>query len=439
MITNKTKSGILISLFTLGITGIVFFAWRKHAKYESLNQQYQQGLKIVYDRHLLFCPDATIAYCDSVLALPVITASENMSVRFTKAFTLLKLGKEPDAIKIFQQLLLQLQPGNNGQLATNSRMFLALAYLRLGERNNCLLNHSNGSCIFPLQGNGIYTDPGMSEKAISLYQEILKLDSNDLESRWLLNIAYMTIGQYPSKIPAPWLIPGLDADDSSYHVRAFKDLAGSLKLNGAKNRSGGTVIDDLDNDGYLDIVTSSWGLEDGMHYFKNNADGTFTDVSEKSGLSKIKGGLNLIQADYNNDGYVDIFVLRGAWMGEFGKQPNTLLKNNGDGTFSDVTISSGLLSFHPTQTATWADFNNDGWLDLFIGNETTSGEYPHPSELYISNQDGSFTDVAGQAGCQFTGFMKGVIAGDYNRDGYPDIFISMLDNGKILLKNNAAH
>ena len=67
-----------------------------------------------------------------------------------------------------------------------------------------------------------------------------------------------------------------------------------------------------------------------------------------SGLSAIKGGLNIIQADYNNDGYLDILVLRGAWLGEFGKQPNSLLRNNGDGTFTDVTIESGLLSFHPT-------------------------------------------------------------------------------------------
>jgi FG-GAP-like repeat len=79
---------------------------------------------------------------------------------------------------------------------------------------------------------------------------------------------------------------------------------------------------------------------------------------------------------------------------EFGKQPNTLLKNNGDGTFEDVTVESGILSFNPTQTATWADFNNDGWIDLFIGNETTSSDFPHPSELFINNQDGTFSNMA---------------------------------------------
>ena len=110
-----------------------------------------------------------------------------------------------------------------------------------------------------------------------------------------------------------------------------------------------------------------------MRYYRNNANGTFTDISDSSGLGYLTGGLHIMQTDYNNDGFKDIFVLRGGWKGKFGKQPNSLLRNNGDGTFTDVTKESGLLSFHPSQTATWADFNNDGWLDVFIGNETTPG------------------------------------------------------------------
>ncbi len=132
-------------------------------------------------------------------------------------------------------------------------------------------------------------------------------------------------------------------------------MSSALKLNSFRSQAGGSIVDDFNNDGQLDIVVSSWDLDESMHYFKNNGDGSFTDLSESSGLSKIKGGLNIIQADYNNDGYTDIFVLRGAWLGEFGKQPNSLLRNNGDGTFTDVTAESGILSFHPTQTAVWAD------------------------------------------------------------------------------------
>jgi hypothetical protein len=201
------------------------------------------------------------------------------------------------------------------------------------------------------------------------------------------------------------------------------------------NLSGGSIIEDFNNDGYLDLITSSWSLSEGMHYWTNNSDGTFTNVSEKSGLASLNGGLNMMQTDYNNDGWKDIFVLRGAWLQEFGRQPNSLLKNNGDGTFTDVTARSGLLSFHPTGTATWADFNRDGWLDVFIGNETTSEQEFHPCELYINNGNGTFKNIAAEAGCDVAWFVKGVTSGDYNNDGFPDIFISTLNGRKVLLKN----
>ncbi len=112
-----------------------------------------------------------------------------------------------------------------------------------------------------------------------------------------------------------------------------------------------------------------------------------------------------------------------------------MLRNNGDGTFTDVTVESGILSLSPTQTAVWADVNNDGWLDLFIGNETTDSAYPHPAELFINNHDGTFEKAGEETGCLVTGFIKGVVAADYNNDGWPDLFLSMLDGRKVLLKN----
>jgi hypothetical protein len=122
-----------------------------------------------------------------------------------------------------------------------------------------------------------------------------------------------------------------------------------------------------------------------------------------------------------------------------GHQPKTLLRNNGDGSFTDVTVESGILSLNPSQAAVWADFNNDGWLDLFIGNESLPMQSVHPSELWVNNQDGTFTNVAAQAGCEMIGFMKGVTAGDYDRDGWPDIFISCRDGRKFLLRNRGEH
>ncbi len=400
---------------------------------------YQEGLKPDNNKDNPFSSGAQFTFYDSLLRVLTPNNRRFVITNYFKAVTLLELGRETEAIEIFKYVAGNAKNYGVERLGIDAKKYLALSYLRLGERNNCIMDHSSGSCIFPIKSNGVYMDPSASQKAIDAYQEILIENPDDLESRWLLNIAFMTIGIYPQKVPANFLIPALDEDTSSFKMKAFEDMAGDMGINKFRNMAGGAIVDDFDNDGYLDIITSSLSLNESMHYFKNNGDGTFTDLSEKSGLSKIKGGLNIVQADYNNDGYTDILILRGGWLGEFTKQPKTLLRNNGDGTFTDVTVESGILSFGPTQTAVWADFNNDGWLDLFIGNETdvfTKGP-PHPSELYINNHDGTFTNVAKEAGCEATAFMKGVTVADYNNDGWPDIFISDLAGKKILFKNKA--
>ena len=400
-----------------------------------LKELYQQGLKAVYDKNDPYCPEAELAFADSMLSVPTNSLRTIEITEYIKGFALMKSGDEKQAITVLEQLVDQTKTDPADKLYITALDYLALAYLRLGERNNCIANHGMESCIFPIRGSGVYSDGRATLKAIGIYQQMLSQDPGDLERRWLLNIAYMTLGEYPAKVPAAWLIKGLDGDSSTVKVRPFRDMAGQLGFGVNRNMSGGVITDDFNNDGYLDVVTSCWGLGESMHYYKNNGDGTFSDVSRASGLSAIKGGLNIIQADYNNDGYTDILVLRGAWLKELGKQPSTLLRNNGDGTFTDVTVESGILSLNPTQTAVWADVNNDGWLDLFIGNETTDSAYPHPAELFINNQDGTFEKAGDAAGCAVTGFIKGVVAADYNNDGWPDLFLSMLDGRKLLLKN----
>ncbi|MBS1659595.1 MAG: CRTAC1 family protein [Bacteroidetes bacterium] len=417
------------------LSSVTYIKVKRYYINKEATQTYKEGLKPVENKDNPFRPGAALVFYDSLERISPPDTRHAMVIQFFKAMTLMKLGQEKKVIDILSVLVERMKNNPRDRMYIEARKQLALAYLRLGERSNCISNHTSRSCIFPIAGSGVYTDPTASTSGIAIYQDILQQDSSDLESRWLLNVAYMTIGGYPGKVPAAWLIPGLDKEDSAYSIKAFTDMAGSLQLANDRSQAGGSIVDDFNNDGYLDIVTSSWDLEESMHYFRNNADGTFTDVSKESGLAGIKGGLNITQADYNNDGYTDILVLRGAWAGEFGKQPKTLLRNNGDGTFTDVTVESGILSLHPTQTATWADFNNDGWLDLFVGHETVMTQSENPSELYINNQDGTFTNVADVAGCEKIGFMKGVTSGDYNNDGWPDIFISCRDGRKFLLKN----
>ncbi|MEP7254980.1 MAG: CRTAC1 family protein [Ferruginibacter sp.] len=382
-----------------------------------------------------YASEAKIIYIDSMLPLTK-DPTANLNLVFRKANALLEAGREQDAVILFDRIATFVKD------VPQSRKFtipaLGLACIRLAERNNCINNHSPETCIMPVQGSGIQKDKAPAEKAIQLFEMALKEDSSNLDSRWLLNIAYMVTGGYPAKVPKAYLIPGLDAK-SKVNVAPFKDIAADLGLD-LKNRSGGMIIDDFNNDGNLDMISSAWGLDDPLHYYKNNGDGTFTDVSEISRINKFKGGLNICQTDYNNDGWLDIFIFRGAWQGQLVglEQPNSLIRNNGDGTFTDVTYEAGIFSTHPTQTGTWNDFNNDGWLDLFIGNETMTPDHLHPCELFINNRNGTFTDVAPAMGLKIAVYAKGVTSGDYDNDGWADIFISTLGGQKILLHNESA-
>lgn len=379
-----------------------------------------------------FSPEAILRSSDSLLNASPAT-KDVMKIKYRKAMALLQLGQEQKAIDVFQEMLAETPASEIGQ-----RKFLmkdlAMAYLRLGERTNCFHNHTAESCIFPISIAGVHQDKTGSQKAIDLYKQLLADDPEDLESRWLINIAYMTIGGYPQEVPAALLLK-VAQEDALDPVKPFIDVAANMGLN-INNQAGGSIVDDFNNDGYDDIITSSWSLKEPMHYSRNNGNGTFTDISDSSWLGALTGGLNIMQTDYNNDGFKDIFVLRGAWKGNFGREPNSLLRNNGDGTFTDVTKASGLSSIHPTQTATWADFNNDGWLDVFIGNESVfGGEDRNISELYINNKNGTFTEQAAIADCNIRDFLKGVSSGDYNNDGKADIFISTMTGQKYLFKN----
>ena len=310
---------------------------------------------------------------------------------------------------------------------------LALAWLRLGEQDNCVANPTSATCIVPISEEGWHTLEEGSRNAIRYYLRVLDRNPDNLNSRWLLNLAHMTLGEYPDGVPTRFLIPPA-AFASEFDVGRFWDVGAHLGVDVAE-LSGGALAEDFDGDGLLDLMTSSWHLQDQIRLFRNVGDGTFVDVTDEAALTGITGGLNLQQADYNNDGLPDVFVLRGAWMGEDGLWPNSLLRNNGDGTFTDVTSRVGLGSRHPTQTAVWSDFDLDGWLDLFVGNETR-GERDHPAELFMSNGDGTFREVADVAGVAAVGFIKGVDAGDVDNDGRPDLYVSRLGQPNLLFHND---
>jgi len=309
----------------------------------------------------------------------------------------------------------------------------ALCYLRMGEQQNCCSNHNPDSCIFPIHGEGIHTKPRGSRDAIAVLTDMLTKRPGDLRARWLLNIAYSTLGEYPSKVPPGFLIePKYFASD--YDIKPFPDVAEAVGLD-VDTLAGGLVLEDFDGDGFLDVMVSAWGSHDQMRFFHNNGNGTFTERTEQAGLVGEMGGLSMISCDYNNDGKVDVLVMRGAWLSSEGHYPMSLLRNNGDGTFTDVTEQAGLMRFFPSQAAVWFDFDGDGWLDLFIGNESAGGDNK-PCELYHNNHDGTFTECAAAVGLDKVGFFKGVVSADYNHDGRPDLLLSRRDGPPVLFRND---
>jgi hypothetical protein len=232
--------------------------------------------------------------------------------------------------------------------------------------------------------------------------------------KWLLNVAYMTVGKYPANVPPKYLLPAL-LFESKEDVGRFLDVAPEAGLN-LFEMAGGLIVEDFENNGLFDVATSSFDMCAPMHFFHNNGDGTFTDKAAEAGVSDQLGALNMIQTDYNNDGCLDILMLRGAWEVP---QRKSLLRNNCNGTFTDVTVASGLANVATvTQAGVWADINNDGLLDLFVGNENG------PSQLFLNKGDGTFEDISHSAGVDSVAYTKGVVAADYDGDGYVDFYVS---------------
>lgn len=301
------------------------------------------------------------------------------------------------------------------------------AYLHLSEmENDVYKKHSDFGIFPPPNPKAGYPKQDESKIALQYFTDYLKQFPNDLEVRWLLNLAYVTIGKYPDGVPKEYVIP-LENLKSKEDIGRFIDVAPAAKID-IMREAGGVIVDDFDNDGLLDIMLTSMGSCDPMHFFHNNGDGTFTDRTKEAGLTDQIGALNMIQADYNNDGCLDILVLRGGW--EY-PQRRSLLRNNCNGTFTDVTDEAGLGEIVTgANSAKWADIDNDGYLDLFIANENL------PSMLFHNKGDGTFEDISRSSGIDKTAFSKGVTAADYDHDGLMDFYVSNFDGPNYLWHNN---
>ena len=178
--------------------------------------------------------------------------------------------------------------------------------------------------------------------------------------------------------------------------------------------------------GLLDIVVTCHDPTEAMAFYRNRGDGTFEDRTVQAGIRDQLGGLVCYQADFDNDGRLDVFIPRGAWF-DYPIRP-TLLHNNGAGGFTDVTREAGLLDPVNSNAAAWGDFDNDGWIDLFVACERQQ------NRLYRNRGDGCFDQVAAAAGVEGepSRRAKGCTWLDYDNDGFPDLFVNNLeDTGRL--------
>lgn len=209
----------------------------------------------------------------------------------------------------------------------------------------------------------------------------------------------------------------------------------------------GCAFLDYDNDGWMDIYLVNSGPSDFFTpstplknaLFRNNRDGTFTDVTDKAGVAGGKFGMGVAAADYDGDGNIDLYITN------YGS--NILYRNNGNGTFTDVTDKAGVAAPGWSTCATWFDYDNDAKLDLFVSSfvfydksqnplctdPTLQRRYycvprlfkPQPSRLFHNNGDGTFQDVSRESGIAGSpGKSFGAVATDVNNDGLMDLFVA---------------
>ena len=262
----------------------------------------------------------------------------------------------------------------------------------------------------------------------------------------------------PPALPIESVIHFTDVTDrAGIHFTHTNGASGEFHL--IETLGAGGAFLDYNNDGYLDIYLINSAAPSML--FRNNADGTFTDVTAAAAASNAESyGHGVACGDYDNDGYVDIYVTN------FGA--NRLYHNNGDGTFTDVTTESGTGDTRWSSSATFFDYNNDGYLDLYVVNYVTyrlDGSAPScfertafgvaekvrgychpkhfegaPDRLYRNNGDGTFTDVTQLAnirdpGGMFLGKGLGVVAADFDADGNTDLYVANDDTPNYLFYN----
>ena len=233
----------------------------------------------------------------------------------------------------------------------------------------------------------------------------------------------MTLGEHPDKVDPRFRLSLDRFCNSEFDIGKFRDIGHLVGVN-RFNQAGGAIMDDFDNDGLLDLVVTCCDPTEPMAFYRNKGDGTFEDRTEAAGLTGQLGGLYCVQTDYNNDGHMDIFIPRGAWL-PYPMRPS-LLRNNGDGTFTDVT--RGGRAARPGQLHR----RRLGRLrQRRLARPVRLLRAASPTACIATRATAPSRRSPPGPACRATAaFCKGAAWIDYDNDGYPDLFLNNLNGDR---------
>ena len=405
------------------------------ATWERQRPEFAAIARRLTESHNPYLGTAQLTDLERRLSAPDLGSLGRSQLLWQLSFELLRCGRVDEALRaIHDSLDAWAVAGSPAQHAATLYSQQALVQLRRAEIENCVRRHNAECCLLPLRGAGVHSEREPAEAAAAALEAWAAHQPARLDVRWLRNLVAMALGEYPEGLDADVFIP-TDTFASEVDVGRFVDVAPDLGV-ATFNHCGGVVVEDFDGDRQLDIVTSSFAPSAPLTFYAGGPGLSFEDASEASRANDQLGGLNLVGGDYDDDGDVDVLVLRGAWLFDDGQIRNSLLQNDGDGVFVDVTRAAGLAEpAAPSQAACWGDFDLDGDLDLYVGNESRLENTPagtsYPSQLFINGGDGTFVDRARDAGVTNDRYTKGVTAGDYDDDGDLDLYVSNLEANRL--------
>ena len=406
----------------------------------------------------------------SPLALAQQLAPERIEPRLQLAQTLSKLGRRAAARALFDSivtafpgnavacmayadlLMTQDQPDAVGALAQyeailavdpkhyRARSGKAASLLRLGDfadaasHLDSLLAERPDDVYLSFLLGAAYHHLRQYPEAVAAYQRAIDVlppaSPQRTVRQWNLRLAYIeAYGTYPGDLEPAHQI-GLAPLAEASPVR-FTDVAAAVGV-GKLDRGRGVAWLDYDRDGDPDLFAA--GIQTPHALYRNDGDGRFADVSTAADLADPRGGWAAIAADYDGDGHPDLFTTREAWEGP---APNSLYRNQGDGTFRDVAPQSGVAGADDSFIAVWTDYDNDGLPDLYVASGITGSG--RPNRLYHNQGDGTFADRGAPAGVAYRGKTLGVTCGDYDSDGDSDLYAMDVAAPNLLYRNDGQY